>query len=139
MIPLVVVPPVNDRELLARAVVSNTEAKACRRGDVPASVFTYHGQHEISVDRFDRMAPDEAVQHGKVIAWLRGSNRRFQGWALLTRPEVVDQECSCRASPRRDNFWHADILMPVDAAVDRGLHEDRASRLARHSTWREIS
>ena len=139
MIPLVIVPPVNDHELLARAVVSRTEAKSCRRGEVPASVFSYPGNFKISVDRVDRMTSVEAVRHGELIASLRGTNRLFCGWAVLRRSNVVDEGCGCLASPWGRNFWHADILMPEDAARDRGLHEDRASRLARRSSWRDRS
>ena len=139
MIPLVIVPPVNDEELLARAVVSRTEAKSCRRGEVPASVFSYPGNFKISMDRVDSMTSGEAVRHGELVASLRGANRLFCGWALLRRPDVLHEGCCCRASPEFDNFWHADILMPEDAASDRGVHEDRASRLARRSSWRDRS
>lgn len=139
MIPLVIVPPVNDEELLARAVVSRTEAKRCRRGEIPASVFSYPGNFKVSVDRVDRMASEEAVQHGEIIASLRGTNRVFCGWALLKRPDVLDTECGCQASPEFGNIWHADILMPVEAARDRDIHEERASRLARRSSWRDRS
>ena len=139
MIPLVIIPPVNDEELLARAVVSRTEAKICRRGEVPASVFSFPGNFKISVDRVDRMTSSEAVRHGEIIASLRGTNRSFCGWALLRMPDVLDEGCGCRASPGFDNIWHADILVPVDAARDRDIHEERASRLARRSSWRDRS
>ena len=138
MIPLVIVWSVNDEEFLARAVVSSAEEKVCRLGGaVPASVFTHHGYFKISVDRVDRMTSGQAVRHGEIIASLRGATRSFYGWALLKRPDVLDEGCGCRLRPTSDNFWHAEILMPEDAAHDSGLHEDRASRLARRSSWKD--
>ena len=136
MIPLVVVLPVNDKELVGRIVSSRTEAKFCRSGDVPASVFSQPGNFEISVDRVDRMTPGEAIRHGELIASLRGTNRLFRGWALLRRPDMSHAGCGCRASPGFDNFWHADILMPQTAAGDNSLHGVFAAALARRSSWR---
>ena len=138
MISLVVVPPVNDEELLGRAVVTRTQANSCRRGTVLASVFSYPGNFKLSVDRIDKMtSDDEAVRHGEHIASLRGDNRSFYGWALLTKPKVLAEGCECRSSPVPDNFWHADILMPEDAAHDPGMHEVHAAGLARRSWWRD--
>ena len=140
MIPLVIIPPLNDVELLGRVVSSRREAKNCRGDEVPASVFSYPDNFKISVDRVDRMTSSEAVRHGEHVCFsLRGANRLFCGWALLSRPDVLVAGCGCRASPMSDNFWHADILMPEDAAFDPGMHEDRASRLARRSYWRDRS
>ena len=133
------VPELEDDETLARVVVSSTQAKSSRIGAVPASVFVYHGCFEISVDRVSKMTAAEAVRHGEIIASERGTNRSFYGWARITRPKVLDAECACRASPKCDNFWHADILMPEAAARDNRLHDDLAAALARRSCWRDRS
>ncbi len=139
MTRLVDVPTVKDHEDLARAVVSSTEAKLSRVLGVPASVFQYLGNFELSVDRVSRMTPREAVRHGKLIASERGSNRNFYGWAILRRPKVLDADCDCRKSPMFDNLWHADIQMPEATANDDDLHHEYAARLARRSCWRDSS
>ena len=131
------VPEIEDDETLARAVVSSMEAKLSRGGDVPATVFIYHGNFEISVDRVSKMTTIEAVRHGEIIASERGSNRSFYGWATLTRPKVLDAKCGCRASPEVNNLWHVDILMPEAAAGDDRLHDEFAAALARRSFWRD--
>ena len=133
------VPEIEDSETLARAVVTSTEAKLSRGGDVPASAFVYHGNFEFSVDRVCSMTSADAVQHGETIALQRGSNRSFYGWAILTKLDVVNAGCGCRASPEEDNIWHADILMPEAAAEDDRLHDDLAAALARRSSWRDRS
>ena len=133
------VPEIADDETLARAVVSSTEAKSSRGGDVPASAFVYHGHFKISVDRVSKMTSIEAVRHGEIIASERGPNRSFYGWATLTRQKISEARCGCRASPEVGNLWHADILMAEAAAGDDRLHDDLAAALARRSCWRDRS
>ena len=131
------VPEIDDEEKLARVVVTSGEAKQSRGDSVPASVFSYHGNFEISVDRFSRMTTAEAVRHGDAIAAERGPNRSFYGWALLTRPDVVNAGCSCRAAPNTGNCWHANILMPESVVDDDDLHDEFAAALARRSCWKD--
>ena len=137
MISLGTVPEIDDNETLARVVVSGGEAKTSRNGDVPASVFSYVGHFEISVDRICRMSFSEALGHGEAIAAERGSNRNFYGWALLGVTDVLESECLVRSAPECDNLWHAHILMPEGAAGNRDLHYEYAGALARRSSWKE--
>ena len=131
------VPGICQSENIARAITTSTEARHARNGNVPASVFTYYGHSEISVDRIDRMEEREAVRHGDGIAARRGANRTFYGWAVMTVETAREEGCDAEEAPEPDNDWHAHIVMPQPAAFDDNLHDEHAGKLARRAIWRE--
>lgn len=130
------VPGICQSENVARAITTSTEARRSRNGNVPASVFTYYGHYQISVDRIDRMEHSEAVQHGNNIAAKRGANRTFYGWAVMTVATVREAGCDAESAPEPDNDWHAHIMMPPPATLDHDLHDEYAGKLARRAVWR---
>lgn len=133
------VPGICQSENVARAVTTSTESRRSRNGNVPASVFTYYGHSQISVDRIDRMERGEAVRHGENIAANRGANRTFYGWAVVAVATVRDAGCDAESAPEPGNDWHAHIVMPPPAALDDDLHDEYAGRLARRAVWQDKS
>ena len=130
------VPGICQSEKVAHVITTSTEARRSRNGNVPASVFTYYGHSEISVDRMEH---DEVVQHGEDIAAKRGANRTFYGWAVMLAATVRDADCDAESAPDPDNDWHAHIVMPQPAALDTDLHDEYAGRLARRAVWQDKS
>ena len=132
------VPDVEPSENLARAITTSSEARQARNGNVRASVFTYYGKSKVSVDRIDRMETADAVRHGENIATIRGPNRKFYGWAVMTVAEVLEEGSDVEAAPETDNDWHAHIVMPRPAAFDEDVHDEHAGQLARRAVWKDI-
>ena len=122
-----------------------TEARFARRNEnnpeasayVSASSFVDYGEKKISVDRYDRMSIGDAVKRGEQMAQWRGTNRQFHGWAVLTRADVISLGFDAKASPGGGHFWHADLLLPDDAATDKETHNHYAADLASVAMWME--
>ena len=132
------IPAIAEWEILARVVTNGDEARfANRTGDVHPGSFTRLGWRDISVDRFSRMGQSEAVANGHAIAAERGANRRFHGWALITKTAVDDLGYIAKKSPRDGHYWHADIWLPEAAATDSKVHEHHAATLARRADWKK--
>ena len=132
------IPPIAEWETLARAVTDGDEARfANRTGDIHPGSFARLGRRDISIDRFSRMEQSEAVANGHAIAAERGGNRRFHGWALITKTAIDDLDYIAKASPRDGHNWHADIWLPEQAATDGKVHEHHAATLARHADWKK--
>jgi hypothetical protein len=129
--------PISQDEVLARAVVSSKDARLSRNGVVPVRVFSYPGHFRISVDRFSKMTTAEAVQSGEHIAASRGTDRTFYGWALIEVTDAKQSGFEVEPTPKRNSPWHADILLPEQAAYDDDLHHEYAGALARRSKWEE--
>ena len=83
------------------------------------------------------MEIDDAIERGEQMARNRGSNRQFHGWAVLTRDDVIEIGFDAKASQEGGHFWHADILLPDDAATDEEAHNHYAAELANVATWLE--
>ena len=131
-------PPVVGKETLARAVTSGSEARLARNhdGKIGASTFTHYDRRKLSVDRIDCMMEDEAVDRGVAVAVERGPNRRFHGWALIEASEVMNLGLEAIATPQEAHRWHADIVLPEEAATDQAAHNRYAAALARRAEWR---
>lgn len=138
-------PPLSDGETLARAVTDSTQANFARRNQdgpkastkIHPGSFVQYGTSELSVDRYTRMGIDKAVERGEEMARNRGTNRQFHGWAVLTRAAVVSIGYDAQASEDGGHFWHADIMLPDDAATDQEAHNHYAADLAKVATWLE--
>ena len=138
-------PPLRDDETLARAVTDGTEANFAKRNrnnpKAPSYIhpgsFTHYGRRKVSADRYDRMNFDDVVGRGEEMARNRGPNRQFHGWAILTRADVTSIGLNAKASPEGGHFWHADIILPEDAATDDEIHNHYAADLAKVATWLE--
>ena len=138
-------PPVSDDETLARAVTDGTQANFARRNrDDPKALseihpgsFVQYGTSELSVDRYTRMGIDKALERGEGLAKLRGANRQFHGWATLTRADAMSIGFDAKASQEGGHFWHADIILPDDAATDKEAHNHYAADLVKVAKWQE--
>ena len=138
-------PAVTYNETLARAVTDTKEANFAKRNKtnpkatsyILAASFVHYGNNEVSVDRYDRMSTEDAVDRGEEMAKNRAPNRQFHGWAVLTRADVTSIGFDAKASPEGGHFWHADILLPDDAATDEEAHNHYAAALANVATWLE--
>ena len=58
------------------------------------------------------------------VATFRASGREFYGWFVLSVADAMSvgadghRGCSVAASPREDNIYHADIVMPIPLDAD---------------------
>ena len=127
--------PIQRDEILARAITTSKEADKARNGQVPASVFTYFGQATLSVNRLEKMTRDEARDQGRNIAAARGANRTFYGWATLAASDVMAAGCQIAPAPETNNPWHAHIVMPQEASIDKDFHREIAAELALCAVW----
>ena len=98
-----------DNELLGRGVFSSKQA---RKRSPPFNVFLEQiGKSEISVNRM--VDSDERMfALGHQLANIRGGNRTFYGWAVLSVKDARQNERIAHASPQSDNPYHADICLP---------------------------
>lgn len=123
-------------ENLGRGTFSSGHAKRARRGQVPVRIFLEReGVIEISVDRLDRAPPAEAA----AIADGNATTRKltFYGWAVVSAQKATANGRRVKASPKPDNHYHANIVLPTSTAEDREEQIKHAQELADNSSWRE--
>ena len=124
-------------ENLGRGVSSSRIARRARRPNfqVPLNVFLPpRGESNISVDRLSVAPHEEAV----AIADSRDEarNRTFYGWAVISTESAIHNGRLVAASPIPDvNPYHADIVLPENAAYDREEQKRHAQELADASFW----
>ena len=103
-----------------------------KKQDCPPEWF-----QDISVDRFDHLTMDKAVELGKSRSEMRTSGS-FLGWAILFagRARQVDG-VEVLSSPLCDgtNPAHADILLPELATTDKGAQRECLQDLAEGACW----
>ena len=138
-------PPLSDDETLAR--VSRTgpkqillaETGTIRKPRPKSTLAASSSTEEVNSQwtRYTRMGIDKAAERGEDTARNRGANRQFHGWAILTRSAVTSIGYDAQASPQGGHFWHADIVLPDDAATDQEAHNHYAATWprSRHG-WR---
>ena len=123
-------------ENLGRGVFSSNHAKRARREKIPVRVFLEReGVAEISVDRLDHAPRAEAVEIADSNAAAREA--KFYGWAVILAQQADANRREARASPKLDNPYHADIVLPDSAVEDRDEQISHAQELADNSSWRE--
>ena len=123
-------------EHLGRRVFSRRDRRRAQRGRLPLKVFLdKEPTTEISTDRVD------ATDAGSLTAIADPSAASrpgpFRGWAVVTYEAACKSSRSVQASPLPDNPYHADIILPNDAADDREEQHGHAQELADSSTWLE--
>ena len=123
-------------EALGRCVFSSREARrGRRRGKVRFNVFLERpGIQDLSVDRLDRASVEEATGLGERAATRR--QQTFYGWGVVSAERAVDNGRSVAATPRPDNPFHADIVLPDRAVSKREEQKVHAQQLADLSSWR---
>ena len=123
-------------EDLGRGVFSSRNCGRARRGKTPHHVFLEReGTIEISVDRLKHASEVEMSGIADRVAANR--NATFYGWAVVVEDRARANGRGVIASPRPDNPYHADIILPALAAEDREEQKRHAQELADASTWRE--
>ena len=127
---------VSENEYLGREVFSRSSAKRARRNRIPFRVFLEReGIKLISVDRLDNASVEEATSIAGQNAIAR--NASFYGWAVVLGAHAMADERKVVPSPTSLNPFHADIVLPDQAALDREEQKSHAQNLADQATWRE--
>lgn len=125
-------------ERLGRGVFSSSKAKRARRGRVLHNVFLEKaGEAEISTDRLDKAPVMEAISVAESVAVARGDS--FYGWATLDAEIATQSGRKVEATPRLDNPYHADIVLPGAAIEDREVQKRHAQELADASKWLDLA
>ena len=123
-------------EDLGRDVFSSNQAKRAGRGRVPFNVFLEReGEPRISVDRLDLASPGEAAEIADGVA--AGRRRTFYGWAVVKARIAILSGRQVTASPKLDNPYHADIVLPEAVVDDREEQKRHAQELADEADWRD--
>ncbi len=95
------------------------------------------GEAQISTDRLDKSPIAEAISIAKSVAAARANP--FYGWATLTAEMATQSERGVAATPRLDNPYHADIVLPGSAIEDREEQKRHAQELADASKWFDLA
>ena len=126
---------IHPAENLGRGIFSSRQAKRARRTKPPKHVFLEReGVTEISVDRLDRAPPSWVVVIADSNAAARGAT--FYGWAVVAARKAAANGRQVQASPKPDNPYHADIVLPALAAQDQDERIRHAQELADNASWR---
>ena len=126
---------IRHEENLGRGVFSSSSAKRAQRTRPPKHVFLEReGVTEISVDRLDHAPPSKAVAIADGNA--TGRSATFYGWAVVTARKADANGRRVKPSPKLDNLYHADIVLPDLAAEDQDERIRHAQELADNSSWR---
>ena len=127
---------IDPREQLGRRVFSEGDARrARRRARALHRVFLEWGKTEVSVDRLS-VSGLSAVA---VVAEAASTSRDgpFRGWAFVVSEEAAVNGRQVRPSPRSENPFHADIVLPAVVVHNRDEHRRHALELADASRWCE--
>ena len=127
---------VSETESLGREVFSEKTAKRARRNLITFRIFLEReGINSISVDRLDYSSEEEALRIAQQNADARSAS--FYGWAVVLGDRAMSHSRKVVPSPTSQNPFHADIVLPDQAVVDREVQKQHAQNLADEATWRE--
>lgn len=87
-------------------------------------------------DRSDLTSDECLAEIGDRDAEGREEKCSFYGWAELSVADAAGNGRMVRVSPKTDNPWHADIILPGEDASDRTACKRHASQLAAVAKWR---
>lgn len=123
-------------ERLGRRIFSERVAARAHRGRVLPKVFD-SDDVLISVDRLSTASLDVVEQVVRNTSGDRADS--FQGWAVVICAKVRAAGLRVRASPRIDNPYHADTVLPPAATNDREFRKKQAQELAKIAGWQPSS
>ena len=131
---------IDSDDSLGRGVFSDRDRKKMERGERPREIFLpSRGEHTISVDRMMDGRERELAKIGDENARRRDPNRSFYGWAVVKARDAEEKgEKRGRkvvASPKPENPFHADIVLPQQDALDREDQKAHALDLANFAEW----
>lgn len=126
----------NSNDPLGRGVFSARRARRARNGNIDHNTFLEAvGVGEISVDRLDIATDSQMAMLGDAVGRARG--RDFQGWAVVTVGEARSHGRRVLESPRLENPYHADIVLPLGGGEDqRDEQKQHVTALAAVASWR---
>ena len=132
-------PTLQEADQLGRGIFAKKERNRARQGIIPHTVFLEKEEVEsLSVDRLDHAPDEELAEIGDRNASLRGPNRSFYGWATVTVAVAWQDGRTVRATPRLDNFYHADIDLNIQPITERrDTQNHHALSLASAASLRE--
>ena len=127
---------IDSAEDLGRSVFSSRDRDRARRGKTPHHMFLEReGEVEISVDRLN-YAPE--VGMAKIADHVAANrNATFYGWAVVVEELARANGRRAIATPKPNNPYHADIVLPAPVAEAREEQKRHAQELADGSTYRE--
>lgn len=129
-------PDIDDDDLLGREMFSKRRVRKAERGLIDPSIFEPpRDKDTLSVDRLD-LAPDEKMAE---IGDMNGSSqgKPFFGWAQVIVRNARARGREVLASPRLDNPYHADIVLPLpDGEERRDAERQHALNLAKNASFR---
>ena len=122
-------------EKLGRRVSSSRYINRSKRNNVPARMFEQRNTNELSVDRVH----DDNLPKATSIAVAHdvGRGRNFYGWVVVPQDMAARNGRSIKASPREDNEFHADIVLPLEVVSDKEKRQQHASELATYARWQD--
>lgn len=114
--------------------------RSSKHRSLPKHLFVPARGTSASVDRLTIASNQDAMQELIELAKQQctQSGRNFYGWAVLAAAEVSQNKRTVIASPQDDNPYHADIVLPEEAAHDQIAIGRHAQELADAATFREI-
>ena len=126
------------QERLGRGVFSNAAARRAPRR-ISLNVFLERPTEvALSVDRLDVAPPLEAITIADQVGSARGNP--FYGWAVVeTRQATMNGRRVVSSPLPGENPYHADIVLPDEAADDREEQKRHAQELADAATWLDRS
>ena len=127
---------VEAEENLGRGIFSSKYAKRAQSGIMPYNVFLHRkGVACLSVDRLNKTTLTKATDIADSNATLRDGN--FYGWAVITVEKAQESGRAVQATPRPNNPFHADIVLPDSAIESWDEQKSHAHELAEEASWRE--
>ena len=126
----------NLEEELGRRVFSENVAKRAPRRILSNVFLEKLGEKKLSADRID-IAP--SINELGSICDKAAKNRQgpFYGWAVITVEKASLNGRKVSTSPKIDNPYHADIILPDAAVKKREEQKVHAQQLADSANWRK--
>ncbi len=132
---------VDEEEKLAHCVLSGSDVRG--NGKIKPNAFSPPRSQEnpckrdrdISVDRFDYLNMEGAVQLGQSRAQQRGEGRQLHRWAIISARMARREGREVVSSPLNGNPAHADIMLPELTTIDEEERKIHQTALAEGSRW----
>ena len=124
-------------ERLARSVVASRAAKRARtKGVIIRDVFlAAEDTPSVSVDRMDHATLQHMAILGQERASSRTPPRQLHGWAVIGVRDAASNKRTVKATPLKDNIYHADIYLNIIGDDLRDKQKAHATELAAWSRW----
>ena len=119
---------------VGRAIFGSKHWGQMKKEHKPPTIFIDNKSPiEISVFLLNFTSDADLTKIGDAMATQRGPGRSFYGWAEVSVAKASENGRQVRYTPKSENKWHADIVLPVIVEADKKARERHASQLARMS------